>query len=516
MKLENKLTAACFVLAVILLFAFQHPNILFSQGHQGWVSAHGLAIIKHATWDNFLLGFTCLFKDQNNNMGFYYFDRYPVFFSAIMNGLISFFKQDVVKEVAFARTLMNIIYLATMFLGYLTANLILKNKLKSFTAALLTFSTTYFMYYRDMVHFDQPAILGFMAMMFVITRYSVSGNEKGLLLTAAIAPLLGRGYSTNFLQLLWFGLSLVQLIRSGNFKLNMHFLKTFKPLHCLLIGGTLSASFLAYNVVMEAQIREISIKQTSIVRSAIHRLGGNKKFNKEKSAQTAWPTFTKSQIKRFSAGLIPYSIYNVLDKGFAEKPSVYALLFLAALLGIFAYSFFYKKGFRDLSDHPYLYILALLSGAFWLFPMRNLAAFHNYTNCYYVITYLFIFMFALRRLSQAQSLVILCLAFVCYGTSLSGVYQTHERKNKTAQLNHQDFSTIRNTLKPGETVFVVNGYRNLIDGCPYASCYYLAHNPIATSLKNADFILSQKDESLSGSVTPNNKKVFLYKNVEKL
>src|SRR5690349_25178059 len=61
----------------------------FQPKHHGWVTANTLAIISKATTEHYFVGYALAFKDDQNQVQYEYFDRYPVSFSALLNIVLS-------------------------------------------------------------------------------------------------------------------------------------------------------------------------------------------------------------------------------------------------------------------------------------------------------------------------------------------------------------------------------------------------------------------------------------------
>src|SRR5258705_5205340 len=163
---NNFLQILCIiVLAIVIVATFRlEDNIVGWQGgyddlqpkHHGWVSANTLAIISKATPANFFVGYALASKDNQNQIQYEYFDRYPVFFSAIFNRVLAL-APTLAHKFLLAKQVMNFIFLAILIIAFLLLDKLSNNKALSLAVVLFAFANPYLFWYKDMVHFDQPA-----------------------------------------------------------------------------------------------------------------------------------------------------------------------------------------------------------------------------------------------------------------------------------------------------------------------------------------------------------------------
>src|SRR5262245_22233099 len=90
-------------LVVLTTLIMQNRKIGFEKDHHGWVSSHTLAIMSKANSDNYFVGYTLKFRDEQDKVEYFYFDRYPVFFSTFFNVLLSLWDNDLPTKVYAAR-----------------------------------------------------------------------------------------------------------------------------------------------------------------------------------------------------------------------------------------------------------------------------------------------------------------------------------------------------------------------------------------------------------------------------
>lgn len=126
-KSHDSLLYFIILLVVVITFVTQNRIVGFEPGHHGWVSSHGLAIMSKANSDNQFVGYTMSFKDDENKEQYYYFDRYPVFFSAFFNIILSL-SNNLATKVYVARQAMNFIFLSTLIMAFMLVNKLIADK----------------------------------------------------------------------------------------------------------------------------------------------------------------------------------------------------------------------------------------------------------------------------------------------------------------------------------------------------------------------------------------------------
>lgn len=460
--------AAVFVLVAGIVFLFQVDPVLFGEGHLGWVSAHTLAIIRNATPERWFLGFTCEFADAR---GYSYFDRYPVLFSGVMNRLLYPFSENSADYIAWARLWMNVIYLGSMLVGYKIVRLITGDRYVALLATLFTFMGVFFVFYKEMVHFDQPAILGMLVLFYGITRYEMDGDGRWVWL-GLVAVLLGRGYASNFLLLLWNLIWVARSIVRREFRI-AGYLRSL-PFAAFVAGGILSAGALGFNVVSESRIQQVPWYETSIIKSATFRLNLS---GRPSSPEAGMVRFATEQAKRTVGGFVPYAVYPYRG-GDRSMPNLLLVGgYLLALGVLMVWSLLRTDLASRVRGHHALIILGILAGYFWLFPMRNLAAYHNYTHMYNVLFYLLMFSAAFYWLKgRGAATLVVAVGVVLFALSHWELAESRKDYN----LPHNDISgdvdRIRQYLRqePESVVYIPEGYRRLVDGTPYAACFYFS------------------------------------------
>ena len=356
----------------------------------GSVSSKTLAIISQATRANGFVGYAFWSKDDQNQLVYDYFDRYPVFFSAVMHRILAL-RTKLSSQIYLAKQVMNLIFVATLFVAFLIGDKLIKNKLLSLGAVLIAFANPYLMFYKDMVHFDQPALFGFLLLTYAIALYKIDGLRWPMVIATFVAVALGRGYASFAVLGLWMVIEAVLILRTEGVSVGQKVRQVFKhPSFILLVIGILwGAGLLSYNISVEAQKRHISILQTSIVDSAGRRLSLNPEFNQANEQISIGQRTPEPKSAGLSSG--PRRL-NGRIPDFLVSLALLVLVFV--IIGIVIR--------RQTLEKRIIFILLALSGFVWMIPMRNLAAFHDYTTMYFIGVSLAFFLSVLILLKPSQ------------------------------------------------------------------------------------------------------------------
>ena len=468
-------------------------------GHHGAVTSRTLAIINHATPANGFVGYVFQTIDENGKKDYDYFDRYPVFFSAAMHTLLSV-KSKLSTQIYLAKQAMNGIFILTLVAAYLLVQRLVKHWAIGLAAVLLAVSSQYLLFYKDMVHYDQPALLGMIFLMYVIAIHMRRPNRLLLYGTALVVVAMGRGYASIFVMGIWFLLEAGQILveKGPSFLEKVRLILKHDSLWVTVISVVWAASLLGYNVATEANKRQIPFSQTSIVQSAENRLSLDESFNEQYAGILDWNQFLPNQVTRLVRWAFPVWDYN-------GATWLNALIVVAMLAVTIAY------GLRsDAIDRKTLALMSL-SGVVWLFFMRNLSAFHDYTTMYYLgfILAFYASLFSLLRIPPKFAVVLLIGALAIFAF----------RNQKTQDLHYQigspyndytyDIMRIREQI-PAEdaTIYLPEGLKTATTSA--AMAYYLPGAFLAPE-DRAEYVISTDKEFLPQTLTPDNVHLFLFK-----
>ena len=505
--LENTFSQILYVVVlsviVIATFVLENRIVGWEPGyddaqpkHHGWVSANTLAIISKATPENYFVGYALAFKDDQNRAYYDYFDRYPVFFSALFNRVLTL-SNNLAEQFYLAKQVMNLIFVCTLILAFLIIDKLIANKPLALTTVLLVFSNPYLLWYKDMVHFDQPALLGFLLLIYTIGLYKLDGLKTPLYISTFVAIGLGRGYASYSILFLWliFEAFLILKTRTLNFREKLNSIVRHPSFFLLVIALIWGASLLSYNILAEARKRDVSILQTSILRSARYRLSLNSEFNLQNEGVINWRTFTEDQIERIVQWTFPLKGMNFGNWG---NSLILAVIFLA--IGIMIWNQHLEKRI--------IYLILILSGFGWLIPLRNLSAFHDYTAMYYIGISLVFFLSIFTFLTPSKRIeyVLVVLTLVLYVSALVQVRAWHEERAGKANLYTYDF--VRILEKIDGTGRNIN-MPEMIPYGPFTPGFYLSQHYL-TSREIADYVVTRNRRYPAKNLTPENKLIFLF------
>lgn len=516
--MQKKLVYILGLISILAVFLLQSKSTNFRPGHRGWVAAHCLAIADKATPENNFLGHTCSFE-SNNKRDFYYFDRYPVLFTAISNQVLSL-TDDLNAKVYLSRQWMNLIYVTTFILAFLLIRLMLFDNILSLALTLFIAGGFYYVKYKDMFHFDQPALLGLISFLYVLKlRQLKKISLKVMIPIIVIGALSGRGYATCLAVAFWFGLDSLWELKTSGFK---QFIKSFYKRDSFITVFTVfifASSALFYNVYTEAEKRSVPLGKTSIVGTAKHRTGLTNAYS------FPWPSFIKGQASRIMKGSFPF-VVNASRKNktfvggkklFKESIILKSMLIISITIYIGLLVLVVKhnrkselksriKNFFDRTN-----IVIFMSGFAWLFPMKRLAGPHHYTTMYYIGFYIVIGVILLGVVKQEKfKKVVLASCFSLFIISLLSAKMFYDTEETSAANYTKDFAEIKTQLNKhgAETVQLFKGYRKFVEGSPYALCFYLGERYISDNSKW--FISDKKQTGDYKNHTENNSNYFLY------
>ena len=349
----------------------------FQKGHVNWVSLDSLAIANHSSFAHGGVGYGCKELDGLTGDRYEYFNRYPLFFAVLSRLVLQPFSSDAASWLYAARQWMNLIFIATGFALWGLLRALRFSRVVAIATVLLTLSAPVVLEYRSMFHFDQPALLAYAVLLLVVVRQlmkpapslrwylgvlllgAMTGRSAVVLIFSLVLPLLllalkpfpfdGTSQaSARTLRWVWFGVPLA-------------------------FGSVFVAT--AYNVVWEARLNQVSWQSTSVVQSALRRLG--------------FVDIPGSAVERtrWLGGAVP-KIAAYLSEYFSPLLIVSALLVLACLITPRLCNS--ADSFKIISDdllsahaHQLRHFMLWSTGItslLWIVLMKNLFVFHIYAG----------------------------------------------------------------------------------------------------------------------------------------
>jgi hypothetical protein len=396
-----------------------------------------------------------------------------------------------------AKQVMNLIFVATLVVAFLLIDKLIENKPFALTIVLLAFSNPYLLWYKDMVHFDQPALFGFLLLIYAIALYKLDGSKTSLYVSTFVAIGLGRGYASYSILFLWLALEAILILRIRGLELRQKFKSILRhpSIFLLVLAIAWGASLLSYNIVAEAHKRDISILQTSIVRSARYRLSLNPEFNLENEGVINWRIFTEGQVERIVQWSFPLKGVN-----FGLWGNSIILVSMALAIGIMVW--------KQSLEKRLIYLILILSGFGWLIPLRNLSAFHDYTAMYYIGVPLVFFssVFTFLNPSRRMAYLLAGLALVVYVSAVIQVKGWHEERAGKANMYTYDF--VRILEKIDGTGKNINMPEQIPYG-PFPPGFYLSEHYLS-SRETADYVVTRNKKFSPHNLTPENEIIFLF------
>jgi hypothetical protein len=485
-------------------FALQNKVVGFVKGydelapkHHGSVSSRGLAIISQATAENGFVGYAIRIKDEQNQVHYDYFDRYPVFFSAIFNRVLAL-REKLSSKIYLARQVMNLIFVATLFVAFLLLDKLIRNQLLALMVVLVSFANPYLMFYKDMVHFDQPALFGFLLITYAIALYKIDGLKWPVIGATFAAIAMGRGYASYAVLGLWLVIEAYLILRTRNFPLGKKIQMVVKhPAFILMVVAIIwGASLLSYNLIIEARQRNVSILETSILDSAVRRLSFSPDFNEKNESIINWIGYAQTEISRIIKWSSPVKWPN-------PSWEISAIL-LVGMFGIMALAIRTQP-----LEKRIIFILLAFAGFIWMTLMRNLAAFHDYTTMYFIGVPLAFFasLAILLKPSKDAAYYLALMGLVIFLSGLVQVRDLHESIAGNANDYTHDFMRIEEAIGgKGNNVY-------LEVKIPYstnAEEFYLSDQYLAP-LSISDYVITENTGYPGVNLTPGNRVVYLFR-----
>jgi hypothetical protein len=489
---------ACAALAAALAFVFvdQPHDDGFRRGHRGWVSAHTLAIVERSVPENGFVGYTLALTTETSR-DLYYFDRYPVFFAAALEGIENLFASDRTSEIRVARQVMNVVYALTLVAA---AVLLVELGLPveaAIAAAVLAGASATMVAFRDMVHFDQPALLGIVVLLWALARRKGGGSAALVAGVSAVAVMSGRGYASFAVLGLWWIFESASLLRKARDASVLRAIATSVPTLACLVAIAVGTTCLGYNIVMESRLRGIAVTEVGIVRSGLRRLSLDEGFNERMERSIKWSHVLQSQQAGVAHSVLPFARRDPLHARPWLRVGLWSLVLAVAI----AFAATRPAATRT------VWLTAVFAGPVWLLVMRNLAAFHQYTALYFYPLSLAFFAALLHRLSArvaSAAAVAACLLLVDATRESNRVIVQNAG---TSRQDTKDMIQIERVLGPGDAVATD---KQLLRGVPYALGFYLPDNDIVVE-GPATLVLSRRRQFQGQNLTPGNAGIFLYR-----
>ena len=140
------------LLALSTVFLFGNDRSHFYRGgHHNHLSSHSMALAANLSPEHHFLMFIRQTPGMNNTYGYEPYNRFPIGTYALIKLSLLPFKDSLAKQIYAARLLMLSCFAATAVLAYYSLRRLVSNRWVALTATLLSFSSTYCLYYNDII-----------------------------------------------------------------------------------------------------------------------------------------------------------------------------------------------------------------------------------------------------------------------------------------------------------------------------------------------------------------------------
>ena len=532
------------LLALSAVFVFGHPDrerFYRGAGPSDGQSSANLMLAANMSPEHNFLGFRRLTLGEDGEVTYVPYNRFPPAGYALIKLVILPFGEDIAAQIYAARVLMLLAFAATAVLAYLSLRRLTSHRWIAFSASLLTFSSTYWLYNSDMIAQELGLdLFGMMLAFHGMAVFEKEGKFGQLTVKACVGMLLGWHIYGLLLAFVALGLiktgarahseggrraagarAIARLADAARMMAARMVRSRYMALGLItLLFGIATISF---NLGSEylALRGETQLTELPTAQSMLRRVGLDAEYRAANARNLAWGRFLQRQFHRIGGLSLPYALseYTGDVVGWPEGSFMRRNAGVAAM-GVLATAVCFVG--LAFSRERLLFGALALSGFLWAFPMRLHTYIHGFEAVSYTGVPLVLFAIALlgaRRLGGERALALIAVfaltAFVLSAYRMADVgYDAKDamfHKAITA-----DFETIRR-ITDGKVVFVpAPAYSNQeFSGAYRTTDYYLSGSVILYYADGdrrglADFVLTREREEGVEPLTLNNRVVFLY------
>ena len=526
-------TLLLLALSSVFLFGGDRGYFYRDEIHN-WHSAKNLTIADNLSSEHHFLMFDYQTLDADGELTYEPYNRFPIGGFALTKLAILPFGEDLSAKIYAARMLTLLFFAAAAFLAYLSLSRLFTSRWIALTATLLAFSSTYCLYYNDLIQTE--TIIDLFAIMLVfhaIAIFEQEGRFRQILAKTCIALLLGWHAYALLLPFIAFGLTR-EFTKSRSsvpdhhlaLRQLKHSARSLLRSRYLTLGATallFGVSLLTVNFTNEyfALNREVPFTETPSFQSMIYRTGVGSFLKESRADYLSWPAFTERQFYRVGLMSLPYAfspthkepiVYG--DGSVDRQPS-----FSFVILGITAFGAS-LIGLLFARRHKILLAILALSGFCWALPMRHNTAYpgHDFEAVFYIgvtLTLFSLILLYLRNLRSERLVAALSVAALLVFVA-SALRMAHlNNANQDLEIHQATIADMRliREMSKGKTTEVVP---NKNWGGAVASQYYFSGRTIIPERANlsdahkADFALSFTRIDVPALLTPDNRRVYLY------
>ena len=519
-------------MSTILIFVSKrglfYRNTWDPSNHYSWNASQHFTVAVNFSFSHHLLGFFSQSVDTAGNITYSNpYNRFPPGGYALIKLVTLPFGDDLSNRIYAAQVLMLGFFVGAAILAYWSLSRLISSRWIASTVTLMTFSSTQFLLYNDMILTElMPDLFGCMLTFHGIVVFLQEGRFRQLLIKSCLAVLLG----WHVLALLFTFIILSQIkefvlvrrvktVRDGLVSL---FVSKYFVLGAVTLG--LSIMILAYNIGNEyyavniREVRQVALSDLPSFNSLLRRTG----LDSNKALDLP---FFGDQFTRIGLTLLPFIWSDFLGFNSAEnwgtvEPQnliIGIFMFIVCIIGVV------------MVRHKLLAMTALLTGFCWSIPMYQYTKLHEYEALFYVGIPLFFYTLVLLLIRKGASDMPLasCVALMVFVSSNYRMGYT-DRNDSVVEVHEtviEDFDVIREFTRSGNTLVLTRDIEaDTIEfvggggeGARYGIHYYLSGSVIVfnkfecdRSLDKVDFMIQARRDIGPGLLTPDNQMMFLY------
>lgn len=443
------------------------------------------------------------------------YNRFPIGTHALVKLVILPFQPGSSAELYAARIVMLLFFSGSAVLAYLSLDRIVSNKWIALAATMLTLSSTYALYYNDMVAPDGITnVFGILLTLHGLIIFMKEKKMRQLLTKIAISLLVGWPVLAFLFLFSLFGIvrSAVEQVRKRK---NLTGLKWIFTNKFIIIGSyslLISGIIFGFNIINESLATNQNPLDTPSIISLRQRAGIDQvEWGIGDPERLAAKNMVSTSFYRIAAASIPFAIPNYsttiiryLDAPLASHGSIAGMVILS--LSIVA---------SLLAKERIILMSLVFSGLLWILIFRYHTLIHDFTALFLIGIPLVLFAYLLqylmsnsRRIPTAVLAISTLALFIFSVSQMKGIGHDSDSAVAKNQIR-QDFSQIREVTR-GHSVFV-----SLPEDSDYypapISWYYMPGSFISDAIHRyeADFFVSNSRVSC-GLITQENLHVFLY------
>ncbi|CAK6689539.1 hypothetical protein BBFGKLBO_00638 [Synechococcus sp. CBW1107] len=279
---EKLVSFAVAMVACVAVIMLEPALFSLERGsHFNWVTLHTLSIVDHSRLASGFVGYSCklgeIAGDGAITFNYDYFNRYSVLFPVAGNLFLDLFRESTQLYLLATKQLMNLIYVLTVWLMYLSLRTMRFSLLTSILSVFSVGASPLWLHYRPMFHFDQPGLLGYVVCIYSYAAFiwqpearASRGRPLAFLLLSVSGCLFGRSFiSVLFLA----AVSIFQQFKGTSVRLRLVCWLT------TLLGGAMVGAAALYAGIVESILNGeagnpvAGLVQSSVFQSSLRRLG---------------------------------------------------------------------------------------------------------------------------------------------------------------------------------------------------------------------------------------------------